>query len=70
LTIVLVAGAATLRAQPLGYGIAGPAGVAGFFAASASEIHAAGGGELRDHVRLDTRGTVQYWSLRGGIVFR
>jgi hypothetical protein len=153
LTIVLVAGAATLRAQPLGYGIAGPAGVAGFFSASASEIHAAGGGELRaaprvgagvefgvfgssrvllvlslngtvhlsgstparvipylssgytrfgigdgdgpfntwnigggfdywarrrtglrvelrDHVRLDTRGTVQYWSLRGGIVFR
>jgi hypothetical protein len=26
--------------------------------------------ELRDHLRLDTRGTVQYGSLRGGIVFR
>jgi hypothetical protein len=138
----------------LGYGIAGPAGVAGFFAASASELHIAGGGELhaasrvgaggeigifgssgslvvlsfngtvylgsrpaanrtvpylstgysrfgldrgddsfgawniaggldywagrraglrvelRDHLRLDTRGTVQYWALRAGIVFR
>jgi hypothetical protein len=154
LSIVLVGGVSTARAQPLGYGIAGPAGVAGFFAASASELHASGGGELRaasrvgaggefgifgssrvlfvlslngtvylgsdpssnkavpflstgysrfgvgdsdgpfnawnvaggldywvgrragvrtefrDHIRLDTRGTVQYWSLRGGIVFR
>jgi hypothetical protein len=26
--------------------------------------------ELRDHLRLDTRGTVQYWSLRGAVVFR
>ena len=26
--------------------------------------------ELRDHIRLDTRGTVQYWSFRSGIVFR
>jgi hypothetical protein len=141
-------------AQGLGYAIAGPAGVTGFFAISASELHAAGGGELRaasrvgaggefgvfgrsgallvmslngtvylgsrpaanktvpyissgysrfgvdrgdgsfgawniaggldywagrraglrvelrDHLRLDTRGTVQYWALRAGIVFR
>jgi hypothetical protein len=26
--------------------------------------------EVRDHVRPDSRGTVQYWSIRGGIVFR
>lgn len=153
LALTLVTGASAPRAQPLGYGVAGPAGVAGFFATSASEIHAAGGGEfpvaprvgaggefglfgigralfvlslngtvhlgssrqnamiaflttgytrfgvgdhdtqfnawnvaggfdywagrragvrveLRDHLRLDTRGTVQYWSLRGGVVFR
>jgi len=153
LIVVLAAGAGSLEAQPLGYGIAGPAGVAGFFAARASELHVAGGGEflatprvgaggefglfggshslfvlslngtvhlgspsagtvipflttgytrfgvgdrdapfnawniaggfdywagrragvrveLRDHLRLDTRGTVQYWSLRGGVVFR
>jgi hypothetical protein len=145
----------TAHAQGLGYAIAGPAGVTGFFATSASELHAAGGGELRaasrvgaggefgifgssgallvlsfngtvylgsrpaantmvpyissgysrfgvdrggdesfaawniaggldywarrraglrvelrDHLRLDTRGTAQYWALRAGIVFR
>jgi hypothetical protein len=26
--------------------------------------------EFRDHVRDDPRGTVQYWTLRGGVVFR
>ena len=26
--------------------------------------------ELRDHVRPDTRGTVHYWTIRGGIAFR
>jgi hypothetical protein len=26
--------------------------------------------EVRDHVRPDPRGTAQYWSIRGGIVFR
>lgn len=26
--------------------------------------------ELRDHVRPDVRGTVHYWTLRGGIIFR
>ena len=26
--------------------------------------------ELRDHLRPDTRGTVHYWTIRGGIVFR
>ena len=26
--------------------------------------------EFRDHVRPDSRGTVQYWALRGGVVFR
>jgi hypothetical protein len=156
LAMLCVAGVAAipLHAQGLGYAVAGPAGVTGFFAISASELHAAGGGELRaasrvgaggefgvfgssrvllvlslngtvylgsdpaantvvpflstgysrfgvgdsdgpfnawniaggvdywagrragvrvelrDHLRLDTRGTVQYWSLRGGIVFR
>jgi|GEM_PF-7121522 hypothetical protein len=153
LIVVFVAATGRVDAQPLVYGIAGPAGVAGFFVARASELHVAGGGEfvaaprlgvggefglfggshslfvlslngtvhlgsssaetvipflttgytrfgvgdhdtqfnawnlaggfdywagrragvrveLRDHIRLDTRGTVQYWSLRGGIVFR
>lgn len=144
----------TAHAQGLGYAIAGPGGITGFFATSASQLHVAGGGELRaasrvgaggefgvfgsggallvvsfngtvypgsrpaanktvpylssgysrfgidrgddsfgtwniaggldywagrraglrvklrDHLRLDTRGTVQYWSLRAGIVFR
>ena len=26
--------------------------------------------ELRDHVRPDTRGTVHYWTIRGGIALR
>jgi hypothetical protein len=26
--------------------------------------------EFRDHIHPDDRGTVQYWSLRAGIVFR
>ena len=26
--------------------------------------------EFRDHVRPDTRGTVHYWAIRGGIAFR
>jgi len=26
--------------------------------------------EFRDHIRQDVRGTVQYWSLRAGVVFR
>ena len=26
--------------------------------------------EFRDHVRPDTRGTVHYWTIRGGIAFR
>ena len=26
--------------------------------------------EFRDHVRPDDRGTVQYWSIRAGVVFR
>jgi hypothetical protein len=153
-TFILGLNVSSAHAQGLGYRIAGPAGVAGFFAASASELHAAGGGELRaasrvgaggefgvfgtsgavlvlsfngtlylgsrpeanktvpylssgysrfgidrgdeafgawniaggldywagrhaglrvelrDHLRLDTRGTVQYWALRAGIVFR
>jgi hypothetical protein len=151
---VLGFGVSPARAQGLGYGIVGPAGVTGFFAISASEFHAAGGGELRaasrvgvggelgvfgssrvllvgslngtvylgsdpsankavpflstgysrfgvgdsdgpfnawnvaggvdywagrrvglrvelrDHIRGDTRGTVQYWSFRGGLVVR
>jgi len=153
LIVGLVAIAGRVEAQSLGYVIGGPAGVAGFFVARASQLHVAGGGEflaaprigvggefglfgssrslfvlslngtihlggssaetvipflttgytrfgvgdhdtqfnawnvaggfdywagrragvraeLRDHIRLDTRGTVQYWSLRGGIVFR
>ena len=136
-------------AQALGYAVAGPAGVSGFFDSSASSIHAAGGGEalagrlvgvggefgalanssnvllvasangvvhlpvnplspfvtagytrmesgeggfnawnvgagadywaksrlglrveFRDHVRPDARGTVHYWTVRAGVVFR
>jgi len=45
-----------VRAQGLGYGIAGPAGVTGFFAISASEFHAAGGGELRAASRVGAGG--------------
>ena len=26
--------------------------------------------EFRDHVRPDTRGTVHYWTIRGGVAFR
>ena len=26
--------------------------------------------EFRDHVRPDSRGAVQYWTVRGGVVFR
>lgn len=26
--------------------------------------------DARDHVRPDSRGTVQYWTIRGGVVFR
>lgn len=26
--------------------------------------------EFRNHIRSDTRGSVQYWARRGGIVFR
>ena len=26
--------------------------------------------EFRDHIRPDSRGNVQYWTIRGGIVFR
>ena len=26
--------------------------------------------EVRDHIRPDSRGTVQYWSFRLGVVFR
>jgi hypothetical protein len=145
--LAVVPGAA--RAQGLGYVVAGPAGVSGFFGSSSSSLHAAGGGEallkglvgiggeaglladssnvlwvvsangvvhlgaarvspfvtggytrmgggeggfnawnagagvdwwarsrlglrldFRDHVRSDFRGTVHYWTVRGGIVFR
>lgn len=42
---IALAGSQTAEAQLLGYGIAGPAGVSGFFGSSGSSIHAAGGGE-------------------------
>ena len=49
-TMAVLAGIlATARpagAQVLGYGIAGPAGYAGFFGSSGPAIHAAGGGEV------------------------
>jgi hypothetical protein len=48
LTMLFIAGVNPSRAeaQGLGYGVAGPAGVSGFFASNASQLHAAGGGEL------------------------
>jgi hypothetical protein len=150
---ITLAGVRTVEAQGLGYGIAGPAGISGFFGSSASSIHAAAGGEglfdgragiggevgvlansgsallvlsangvlhfstdpsrlspfvtggytimgvgygegsfsawnvgagvdywakdrvgvridFRDHVRPDSRGAVQYWTIRAGVVFR
>lgn len=42
---IALAGVRTVEAQGLGYGIAGPAGLSGFFGSSVSSIHAAGGGE-------------------------
>ena len=145
--LAMLPGAA--RAQGLGYVVAGPAGVSGFFGSSSTSLHAAAGGEallkgllgiggeagllansssvlwvvsangvvhlgaarvspfvtggytrmgggeggfnawnagagvdwwtnsrlglrldFRDHVRPDFRGTVHYWTVRGGIVFR
>ena len=147
--VLTVANVFDARGQGLGYAVAGPAGVSGFFSSSASSVHAAGGGEalvaglvgvgaevgalanssnvllvvsangvahltrsrfspfvtagytrmqsgeggfnawnagvgadywagdrvgirvdFRDHVRPDSRGTVQYWTFRGGVVFR
>jgi hypothetical protein len=146
-------GAADVSAQGLGYAIAGPAGVSGFFGSIGSSFHAAAGGELlargiagagaeigvfgnasslliafsangvvhlvpsvrdrrvspfvgagytrmgsgegsfnalnvgggadfwvkphaglrvevRNHTRSDSRGSVQYWTVRGGVVLR
>jgi hypothetical protein len=37
---------ATTRAQGMAYGVAGPAGVSGFFRSSLDGLHAAAGGEL------------------------
>lgn len=151
--LLLCATARAAEAQALGYGIAGPAGVSGFFSSSGLQLHAAGGAELlaggrvggggelgvlagsggglwvssvngvfhvvpvtrgekvspflsggytymssgegsfnawnlgggadvwfkahvgfraefRDHVRPDDRGTVHYWAIRAGVVFR
>jgi hypothetical protein len=153
LALILCAIARAAGAQALGYGIAGPAGVSGFFSTSGVQVHAAGGGELlaggrvggggefgvlggaggglfvtsvngvyhgyritdeqkvqpfltggytymssgegsfnawnvgggvdvwlkkrvglrveyRDHIRPDDRGTVHYWTIRAGVVFR
>ena len=42
---VALPGVRTTEAQGLGYAIAGPAGISGFFGSSASAVHAAGGGE-------------------------
>lgn len=149
--VVLIVAPGRAEAQGLGYGVAGPAGVSGFFT-STRTLHAAGGGEVlaanrvgvggelgvlgttsilltgslngvahlvpnrrehrvspfvtagwtrmgsgegsfdawnagggvdlwtteragirlefRDHVRPDSRGTVHYWTVRGGIAFR
>lgn len=93
-----VLAAAPAEAQVLGYGVAGPAGLSGFFRTSAANGHVAGGIEalaggrvggqgefgafgwlrprvglridFRDHVRPDSRGTVQYWTFRAGVSFR
>jgi hypothetical protein len=150
LMLVVISSAATrLEAQALGYAMAGPAGISGFFSSSGSSVHAVGGAEalagglvgvagevgvfanassalltasangvvhlatatfspfvtggytrmgsgeggfnawnlgvgadywartrvglrvdFRDHVRPDSRGTVHYWTVRGGVVFR
>jgi len=153
-SMLIVSSIRAVDAQGLGYGIAGPAGVSGFFRSSLSAVHVAGGGEalvdgrsgvggecgvlagsgsallavsvngvhhvvrartrglspfitggytfmgagygegsfsawnlgagvdvwakdrvgvridFRDHVRPDSRGTVQYWTVRAGVVFR
>lgn len=145
----LMASATVARGQALGYVIAGPAGVSGFFRSPGTSMHAAGGGEallgglvgvggeagllansssvlwvisangvahvgaarvspfvtggytrmgggeggfnawnagagldfwarsrlglrfeFRDHIRPDSRGTVHYWTIRGGLLFR
>jgi len=42
---VALPGVRSTEAQGLGYAIAGPAGLSGFFGSSASAVHAAGGGE-------------------------
>lgn len=80
--LALAGGARTAEAQALGYAIAGPAGHFGFFGTSAMAGHAAGGAELllrnrvgvrvelRDHIRLDDRGNVHYWSIRAGVIVR
>lgn len=146
--VLSVAFALEARGQTLGYAVAGPAGISGFFNRSLSSAHVAGGGEglaggvvglagelgvlanassalwvasasgvvhlaampfspflsagytrmgsgeggfnawnvgagadywarqrigirvdFRDHVRPDFRGTVHYWTIRGGVVF-
>ena len=145
----VMASATAAHAQALGYVIAGPAGVSGFFRSPGTSMHAAGGGEallngvlgvggeagllansssvlwvlsangvahvgaarmspfvtggytrmgggeggfnawnagagldfwarsrlglrfeFRDHIRPDSRGTVHYWTVRGGLLFR
>ena len=43
--VLTVANVFDARGQGLGYAVAGPAGVSGFFGSSASSVHAAGGGE-------------------------
>ena len=65
-TALLVTGG-TARAQGVGYGVAGLAGVSGFFASLAT-LHGAGGGELLIADRAGVGGEIGFLGT-GGILF-
>jgi hypothetical protein len=61
--------ASEARAQVLGYGIAGPAGYAGFFGSGAMLVHAAGGAEILAGGRVGGGGEFGLIGGSGGAFF-
>jgi hypothetical protein len=61
--------AAPVEAQPVGYGIVGPAGVTGFFRTSVANGHAAGGVEVLAGGRVGGQGEFGVIAGEGGGLF-
>lgn len=65
---IALADVGTTEAQGLAYGIAGPAGVSGFFGSMASAAHAAGGGEVLVGGRAGVGGELGVFANSGSVL--